>query len=416
MYAQRSLYAWRSNVYGSDRRKTSHNFDHLSVGRSAVFVLRWLVAAVVLLLPVSHLHGAALYSIQDLGDLPGGDDYSVGAAINSFGEVTGLSRVPGGHRAFVWNSTSGMRELENLPGSIGNAINDAGAVVGDHFDTASGRGRAFLWTSAGGVRVLDDIPGTFDSSVALGLNNSGQVVGRVNGTSPTGLGVARAVLWTADGSPIDIGDLPGSADWSVAAAINDHGQVAGYSLSTFGYEAFVWTSETGLQGLGGLTDRFGYIRPYAINSAGHVVGESETPRGRVSFLWSPAGGMVDLGDFPGGQRSSGASDINSHGQIVGHAFAPSGTPHAYLWTSEEGMQDLTTLLDASGAGWNLRFAGEINDAGQIVGSGINPAGITRAFLLTPIPEPATIVLLVCGALGLAGIMRLARYRSLARNG
>jgi hypothetical protein len=71
------------------------------------------------------------------------------------------------------------------------------------------------------------------------------------------------------------------------------------------------------------------------------------------------------------------------------------------------MQDLTSLLDASGAGWSLEFAIEINDSGQITGVGINPAGMTHAFLLTPVPEPSTLAL---GGLSLllVALLRLSR--------
>jgi probable HAF family extracellular repeat protein len=411
MYAQRLLAAWFSKVAGSGRKNlTLHDVEHELEKRSAVLSLRLLVvAAVVFLLPVSRIQGAALYSILDLGDLPGGEDYSGGNAINSLGEVTGHSSATT-NRAFVWDSADGMRQLGDLPGtrhSIGAGISDAGAIAGWRFDIASNRQRAFLWTDAGGMRDLNNLPG-FDTSRAFGLNSSGEVVGESGSTADHA--ISRAVLWTADGSPIDIGDLPGGAEFSVAEAINDNGQVAGYSLSSLGWEAFIWTSATGMQALGGLQRAPQYSRPFAINSAGHVVGESNAARGRVAFLWSPAGGMVDLGDYPGGQDSSSASDINSNGLVVGSAYASFGTAHAFLWTPDSGMQDLTSLLDASGAGWNLELAIEINDSGQITGSGVNPAGMRRAFLLTPVPEPATIALLVCGCIALTAMARLARRK------
>jgi probable HAF family extracellular repeat protein len=300
MCAQRSLVAWISMV---DRRDPHDSPSYNIIKRSFSAALRCVVlAAAVSLWPVSHTKAAGLYSILDLGGLPGGEDFSAGNAINSLGEVTGRSGPDTGvrHRAFVWNSTAGMRELGDLPGttfSIGAGINDAGAIAGWRFGVAPNRERAFLWTDSAGMRDLDDLPG-FDWSRAFGINSSGQVVGENRSTATAALN--RAVLWSADGSAIDIGDLPGGAVWSVAEAINDHGQVAGYSLSSNGFEAFVWTSATGMQPLGALPPFNQYSRPFAINSAGHVVGESDAARGRVAFLWTPAGGMVDLGDFPGG--------------------------------------------------------------------------------------------------------------------
>lgn len=416
MKAQRFFAAWLSKVVDSERQElTFRNVPHDFERRSAVVSWRWFIVAVVFILcSISHTQAAGPYSIIDLGDLPGGEDYSAGVAINSLGEVTGHSSSETGirKRAFVWNRASGMRPLGDLAAmrsSIGYGINDAGAVVGDRTDMFAGRQQAFIWTNAGGMRDLDDVPGDFDGSQAVGVNNSGQAVGLVNGTLPNNLGFSRAVLWMADGTPMDLGDLPGGTDSSSAQAINDNGQVAGYSSSTGGLEAFIWTSGTGMQPLGDLPGSFKYSRPFAINAAGHVVGESDAARGRVAFLWSPAGGMVDLGNFPGIQHISAASDINSSGQVIGSASIP-GARRAFLWTADGGMQDLTTLLDASGAGWNLESAGEINDAGQIVGTGRNPAGMTHAYLLTPVPEPATIALMVCGCLALAPMIGLARRR------
>src|SRR5262249_31291944 len=72
-----------------------------------------------------------------------------------------------------------------------------------------------------------------------------------------------------------------------------------------------------------------------------------------------------------------------------------GTPNqAFLWTPEDGMVRLKTLVDASGANWTLSIARGINDSGQIIGTGLYyPAGpnskpLQHSFLLTPVPEPA----------------------------
>jgi hypothetical protein len=55
---------------------------------------------------------------------------------------------------------------------------------------------------------------------------------------------------------------------------------------------------------------------------------------------------------------------------------------------------LNTLIDPL-SGWELLSADGINDAGQIIGIGLI-GGENRAYLLTPVPEPATWLMLVLG--------------------
>jgi probable HAF family extracellular repeat protein len=115
--------------------------------------------------------------------------------------------------------------------------------------------------------------------------------------------------------------------------------------------------------------------------------------------------MQDLGDLPGGLDFSHALNINDSGHVVGYSAAASMGFHAFIWTGDDGIQDLNTLMDGSGLGWTFEFAHAINNGGQIVGKGVNPAGAQHAFLLTPIAEPSMLALGGCGfvIVGLVGI-------------
>jgi probable HAF family extracellular repeat protein len=103
----------------------------------------------------------------------------------------------------------------------------------------SGSGHAFLWDAVNGMQDLGTLPR--DSfSRALGINDSGQVVG----DSYTAFSAPHAFLWDAVNGIQDLGTLPGGG-FSRALGINDNGQVVGSATTADGsYDAFVWQNGT----------------------------------------------------------------------------------------------------------------------------------------------------------------------------
>jgi probable HAF family extracellular repeat protein len=352
---------------------------------------------------MSPVEAASLYHLTDLGLPPGGLS-SHAFDISDAGHVVGAFSAREGHaygHAFLWTSTGGMQDLGDLPGgedqSIARRVNDAGQVVGYGFaeDLSNGqvgRRHAFLWTSSSGMQDLGVLPGHTDSE-ALGINDAGQVIGESHDDRSAGNG--RAFLWTTTGGMQTLTGLPNIS--SRAFGINNAGQVVGDIEPEL---AYLWSSTDGWQTLGVLPGK-PYSIAFAINNTGQVVGYSADGTGNRPFLWTSTDGMQDLGSL--GATYNEAFDINDSGQVVGRTHSSPEDMRAFVWAGANGMQDLNTLLDGSGAGWIVDEATAINNSGQIVGRGISPDGQQRAVLLTPVPEPGTFALVATAILASASI-------------
>lgn len=312
--------------------------------------------------------------VHDLGSLDGDDGNSTAYAISNAGHIVGETDMPvfGETHAFIYTGTPGvdgqMVSLGTLGDnfSVAHSVNDLGQVAGGAYDNQS-RLRAFLY-SEGEMHNLGTLGG--DESWASGINNAGQIVG----IAENGNGDERAFLYTGTpgngGSMQDLGTLPGG-EVSWAYAINEAGQIVGESQTEDGYNAFLYTDGQ-MHDLGNLGELGSYSAAHAINSQGHIVGESE------------------LGEAEGWN---------------GRAFLYVGTPGV-----DGEMINLDTWLDqvnpVEGAKWTLDTAYGINDSGLIVGYGWYDDGVISgeyAFLLDAgslIPEPASLSLVLAGAMGL----------------
>ncbi|MCP5462999.1 MAG: hypothetical protein H7A34_07515, partial [bacterium] len=114
--------------------------------------------------------------------------------------------------------------------------------------------------------------------------------------------------------------------------------------------------------------------------------------------------MYDLGTLGG--TSSLARSINDEGNIVGWAHTASQDQHAFLY-QDGAMYDLNDFIDPE-LDFTLYFAYDINEQGDIVGWGTNTNGDIRGFVLynnetaPAVPEPATVILLLCAFISLYG--------------
>lgn len=310
-----------------------------------------------------------------------------------------------------------VTDLDTLGGNYSYAygINDKGQVVGKSNAIYQGKCYAFVYSN-GTMTNLGTMDG-FSSSTALGINNSGQIVGSVSTHS-----TSQAFLYE-QGTMINIGQLTDD-NTNQANAINDKGQVVigdscaylyyngsiselpspkGYPINEsandinnngtivaeafdfkgdlrFYYTSYIYNngSTTSFDNpLGYSANRYSTFS--AINNKGQAVGYANDNKGYAHAFVYSNGMITELEKFAGSE--SVANDINDKGQIVGRVKYGSG--RAFLCDSSGSMKNLNDLIDSS-SGWTLETATAINNLGQIVGYGENFAGKTHAYLLTPI--------------------------------
>ena len=375
---------------------------------------------------------AAPYTLFDLGALgppPGPGEWNLMQAtgFNNSGQVVGFqthltqatdgSWSETGQTAWISGANGiGLSALPTLGGSWNRAtgINDAGWVVGTSL-TASGTERAFVVGPNGtSARELGTLGGS--SSSATAINASGQVVG----TSTTAAGIQRGFITDAQaGNLHELGSLyQGGTATSIPTAVNASGQVTGMSSASNGMDGTGRTFITGPNGTDmreipgpspgdfsrglGINDRgqvVGLAAPGFRDPTGFIAGADGSSR-TLQVPLPPAGGefpvFVDV--WPGG--------INAAGRVVGRYHQGIFAEGLFV-TGPDGNG--ATLVDygpfspdppGSALYWSYDAALLINDAGQILAN----SGDGHVYLISPVPEPATALMLLAG-LGLLFVRR-----------
>lgn len=170
--------------------------------------------------------------------------FSRGTGINALGQAAGFQSIneDSGDTGFFWNAGS-VTLIEPPPlGSDAYAlgVNNNGQVVG-YSDTSSGT-HVITWTSGTGTQDLGLFPGD-PGTIGEAINTLGQIVGFSidNHANPD-----RAVLYQPGTGFIDLNaSIPNDSGWTLqsANAINDNGQIVGGGVHNGKNRAFLLTPQ-----------------------------------------------------------------------------------------------------------------------------------------------------------------------------
>jgi probable HAF family extracellular repeat protein len=258
----------------------------------------------------------------DLGLLPSGTAFYP-LDINERDEVVGYARIllSGGEEpestlhAFVWRNGR-IHDLGGLPGgdySVATGINDSGDIVGRSSSVRGEWGPYYVHAVRWHAGRISELESKDVLSFAEDITNDGWIVGS-RGTPADPVTYTQAVAWKNDGSTVL---YPGDA-----MAANERHQAIGNHLD---FGAFVlWTRGEVVK----LQKPAGDVSAMAgdMNNRGQVVGWADSG----AVLWRNAIPSL-LPDLALTGRSS-ASGINNRGQIVGSSSLSDIETHAVLWT------------------------------------------------------------------------------------
>jgi len=297
--------------------------------------------------------GSKPRTVTFLGDLGGGLSWPLD--INEEGLIVGYSETQpdapfgGPVHAFVWDGA--MHDLGvAAPGdsSVALGVNASGLIVGE-----SG-GLPVFWSDRE-IHGLP-LPSGHLSGNARAVNDRGVIVGQTHTFEPPGFTVSHAAVWE-QGVPRLLPSLPG-ARIAGATDLNEGGQIVGFSAFTESglLHAVLWEGDT-VRDLGALEGDF-FSGTDSINEGGEIVGFSSGVGGSHVLVWRGGAFAVPrpFTRFP----NSLAGGINDRGEIAATVYLPTGECCSAVLAQGPDKRKVDVVQTSA-------FSVDVNNRGQVIG-------------------------------------------------